>query len=145
LRHAKIDDIGGILGLLEPLETDGILVKRSRDLLEMEIDRFWVLEHDRMIIGCAALYPFSDERSGELAGLAVHPDFRGRGAGERLMSAVEKRARGLRLKQLFVLTTRTEHWFVERGFVETDVSALPQKKQELYNFRRRSVVLTKRL
>lgn len=145
LRHAKIDDIGGILRLLEPLEADGILVKRNRDLLEMEIDRFWVLEHDRMIIGCAGLYPFSDERSGELAGLAVHPDFRGRGAGERLLTAVEKRARGLRLKQLFVLTTRTEHWFVERGFTETGVSALPQKKKELYNYQRRSVVLTKRL
>jgi len=145
LRHAKIDDIGGILALLEPLEIGGILVKRSRDLLEMEIDRFWVLEHDRMIIGCAGLYPFSDERAGELAGLAVHPDFRGRGAGERLMAAIEKRARGLRLKQLFVLTTRTEHWFVERGFVETGVGALPQKKKELYNYHRRSVVLTKRL
>lgn len=145
LRHARIDDIGGILALIEPLEADGILVKRSRDLLEMEIDRFWVLEHDRRIIGCAALYPFSDERSGELAGLAVHPDFRGRGAGERLMEAIEKRARGLRLKQLFVLTTRAEHWFVERGFTETGVSALPQKKKELYNYHRRSVVLTKRL
>ena len=145
LRHAKIDDIGGILALLEPLEIGGILVKRSRDLLEMEIDRFWVLEHDRMIIGCAGLYPFSDERAGELAGLAVHPDFRGRGAGERLMAAIEKRARGLRLKQLFVLTTRTEHWFVERGYVETGVGALPQKKKELYNYHRRSVVLTKRL
>lgn len=145
LRHAKIEDIGGILRLLEPLEAEGILVKRNRDLLEMEIDRFWVLEHDRMIIGCAGLYPFSDERSGELAGLAVHPEFRGRGAGERLLAAVEKRARGLRLKQLFVLTTRAEHWFVERGFTETDVTALPQKKKELYNYQRRSVVLIKRL
>lgn len=145
LRHAKIEDIGGVLKLLEPLESEGILVKRNRDLLEMEIDRFWVLEHDRMIIGCAALYPFSDERSGELAGLAVHPEFRGRGAGERLLEAVEKRARGLRLKQLFVLTTRAEHWFVERGFIETDVTALPQKKKELYNYQRRSVVLIKRL
>jgi amino-acid N-acetyltransferase len=145
LRHAKIEDIGGILGLIEPLEAEGILVKRNRDLLEMEIDRFWVLEHDRLIIGCAALYPFSDERSGELAGLAVHPDFRGRGAGERLLEAIEKRARGMRLKQLFVLTTRAEHWFVERGFIETDVSALPQKKKELYNYQRRSVVLIKKL
>lgn len=145
LRHAKIDDIGGILRLLEPLEAEGILVKRNRDLLEMEIDRFWVMEHDRMIIGCAALYPFSDERSGELAGLAVHPEFRGRGAGERLMVAIEKRARSQRLKQLFVLTTRAEHWFVERGFVETDVGALPDKKKELYNYQRRSVVLIKKL
>lgn len=145
LRHAKIDDIGGILGLIEPLEAAGLLVKRNRDLLEMEIDRFWVLEHDRRIVGCAALYPFSGEKSGELAGLAVHPEFRRRGAGERLLAAIEKRARGMRLKQLFVLTTRAEHWFVERGFTETDVSALPQKKKELYNYQRRSVVLTKRL
>jgi len=145
LRHAKIDDIGGILQLIEPLEDEGILVKRNRDLLEMEIDRFWVMEHDRRIIGCAALYPFSDERSGELAGLAVHPEFRGRGAGERLMVAIEKRARNLRLKQLFVLTTRAEHWFVERGFVETDVAALPKKRKELYNYQRRSVVLIKKL
>lgn len=145
LRHAKIEDIGGVLRLIEPLEAEGILVKRNRDLLEMEIDRFWVLEHDRMIIGCAALYPFSDERSGELAGLAVHPEFRGRGAGERLLAAIEKRARGLRLKNLFVLTTRAEHWFVERGFVETDVKALPQKKKQLYNYQRRSVVLIKKL
>lgn len=145
LRHAKIDDIGGILGLIEPLEAAGLLVKRNRDLLEMEIDRFWVLEHDRRIVGCAALYPFSGEKSGELAGLAVHPEFRRRGGGERLLAAIEKRARGMRLKQLFVLTTRAEHWFVERGFTETDVSALPQKKKELYNYQRRSVVLTKRL
>lgn len=145
LRHARIEDIGGILALLEPLEAEGILVKRNRDLLEMEIDRFWVLEHDRVIIGCAALYPFADERSGELAALAVHPDFRGRGAGERLVEAIEKRARGARLRQLFVLTTRAEHWFVERGFTETGVAALPQRKKELYNYQRRSVVLTKRL
>jgi len=145
LRHAKIDDIGGILRLIEPLEADGILVKRNRDLLEMEIERFWVLEHDRMIIGSAALYPFSDERSGELAGLAVHPEFRGRGAGDRLLAAIEKRARGLRLKQLFVLTTRAEHWFVERGFVEAEISALPPSRKELYNYQRRSVVLIKSL
>jgi amino-acid N-acetyltransferase len=44
-----------------------------------------------------------------------------------------------------VLTTRAEHWFVERGFIETDLSALPQKKKELYNYHRRSVVLIKKL
>ena len=145
LRHARIDDIGGLLRLIEPLEAEGTLVKRNRDLLEREIERFWVLEHDKVIIGCAALYPFPDERSGELAGLAVHPEFRGRGAGDRLLAAIEKRARGLRLRQLFVLTTRAEHWFVERGFSEVDISVLPQHKKELYNLQRRSVVLIKRL
>ncbi len=145
LRQARIEDIGGILQLLEPLESDGTLVKRSRDLLEMEVERFVVLEHDRMVVGCAALYPFSEDKAGELAGLAVHPDFRNAGAGERLLKEIESRARRRKLKTLFVLTTRTEHWFVERGFAEVAPDVLPRHKRELYNYQRRSVVLSKRL
>jgi amino-acid N-acetyltransferase len=145
LRPARVEDIGGILRLIEPLEADGTLVKRNRDLLEREIGRFLVLEHDRVIVGCAALYPFADERAGELACLVVHPDFRNQGAGERLLNEVERRARRMRLRRLFVLTTRAEHWFIERGFTESGVEALPKKKRLLYNYQRRSVVLVKRL
>jgi amino-acid N-acetyltransferase len=145
LRPARLEDIGGVLRLIEPLEADGTLVKRNRDLLEREIGRFIVLEHDRMIIGCAALYPFPEARAGELACLTIHPDFRGGGAGERLLVDVEARARRHKLKRLFVLTTRAEHWFVERGFVEVGVDELPDQKRALYNYQRRSVVLSKRL
>lgn len=145
LREAKINDIGAILRLIEPLEADGTLVRRGRDLLEREVSRFFVLEHDRMVIGCAALYPFSEERAGELACLVIHPDFRGRDAGELLLESIEHKARRQKLKKLFVLTTRAEHWFVEHGFTETDVSELPERKREMYNYQRRSVVLTKRI
>ncbi len=144
LRPARIEDIGGILRLLEPLEADGTLVKRNRDLLEMEIDRFVVLEHDQVIIGCAALYRF-DDGTAELAGLAVHPDHRRAGAGERLLHAIEARAQQRKVKRLFVLTTRAAHWFVERGFNAALVSELPRRKQDLYNYQRRSQVLIKRL
>jgi amino-acid N-acetyltransferase len=145
LRVARSEDIGGILRLLEPLEAEGILVKRNRSLLESEIGRFVVVEHDGIVIACAALYPFPDERAGELAGLAVHPEFRNQGAGERLLKEVEVRARRMKLKRLVVLTTRAEHWFVERGFTETDIEALPAPKRALYNWQRRSVVLVKRI
>jgi amino-acid N-acetyltransferase len=145
LRPARLEDIGGVLRLIEPLEADGTLVKRSRDLLEREIARFVVLVHDQMIIGCAALYPFPQERTGELACLTVHPDFRSAGAGERLLTEIETRARKQKLKTLFVLTTRAEHWFVERGFVESGIGDLPRQKRKLYNYQRRSVVLVKRL
>ena len=145
LRPARPEDIGGILHLIEPLETEGILVKRNRSLLESEINRFVVLEHDRVIIGCAALYAWPEERAGELAGLAVRPDFRNQGAGERLLAEIEKRAKRLKLKKLVVLTTRAEHWFVERGFTEADIDALPGPKRKLYNWQRRSVVLVKRI
>jgi amino-acid N-acetyltransferase len=145
LRSARADDIGGILRLIEPLEAEGALVKRDRSLLEREMNRFVVLDHDRMVVACAALYPFPDERAGELACLAVHPDFRNHGAGERLLRDIESRARRLKLKKLFVLTTRAEHWFIERGFEEAAVDVLPGPRRRLYNLQRRSVVLTKRL
>jgi len=145
LRPARIEDIGGILRLIEPLEAEGILVKRGRDRLEREIGRFVVLEHDKVTVGCAALYPFADERAGELACLVVRPEFRNAGAGERLLSEIEARARRAKLRRLFVLTTRAEHWFVERGFGEVGVDELPRQKRSLYNYQRRSVVLVKRI
>jgi amino-acid N-acetyltransferase len=145
LRDARIDDVGGILALIEPLEADGTLVKRSRELLEMEIGRFAILEHDGVIAGCAALYPFAQERAGELACLAVHPDYRNSGAGDRLLRHIESKARAQSIRRLFVLTTRAAHWFVERGFVPAEVDALPQQKQQLYNYRRNSQVFVKTL
>ncbi len=145
LRPAVIDDAGGILKLIEPLEEDGTLVRRGRELLEREITRFAVIEHDGVIVGCAALYPFLSARAGELACLAVRPDHRDEGYGERLLRHVEVRARAQRMKKLFVLTTRAAHWFIERGFAETTVAVLPREKKELYNYQRRSKILMKRL
>ncbi|MEW6131538.1 MAG: amino-acid N-acetyltransferase [Pseudomonadota bacterium] len=145
IRAATIDDVGGILNLIEPLEREGTLVRRSRELLEMEVDRFLVLESDGMILGCVALYPFPEEKAAEMACLAVQPEFRRRGLGDRLLEAAQTLARKKRMKELFVLTTRAEHWFEERGFVETTPEALPRRKQVLYNFQRRSKVLRKKI
>lgn len=145
LREARIQDVGGVLGLIEPLEADGTLVKRSRELLEMEIGRFSLLEHDQLVVGCAALYPFDAERAAELACLAVHPGYRNAGAGDRLLRHIEAKARQAGIRRLFVLTTRAGHWFVERGFEQRDVSDLPEQRQALYNFQRRSQVFVKAL
>lgn len=149
LRDASIEDVGAILAVIEPLEADGTLVKRGRERLEMEITRFSVVEHDGIIVGCAALYPVTAEkgetRTAELACLAVMPDFRRGGFGDQLLRHIEAKARKARMSRLFVLTTRTAHWFVERGFVETAVECLPAKRRELYNLQRRSKVLEKSL
>lgn len=145
LRIADIGDVGGILQLIEPLEAEGVLVRRGRERLEMEINHFRVMEHDGLIIGCAALYPFAGERMAELACMAVHPAFRGSGRGDRLLHYCEEEARKIRIKHFFVLTTRTAHWFVERGFVEADVESLPKERQKLYNYQRRSKVFVKRI
>lgn len=145
LREAGPDDVGGILALIRPLEEDGTLVRRDRSLIEREVENFSVLERDGVIFGCAALYPYPDERIGEMACLAVNPRVQGQGDGERVLARIEKRARAAGLRQLFVLTTRTTHWFLKRGFVIAGVDALPQQKRNLYNWQRRSVVLLKDL
>ncbi len=143
LREASIDDVGGILQLIEPLEDEGVLVKRSRELLEQEIRRFFVLEHDGLIVACAALYPFEDESAAELACLAVDPAYRDAGLGDRMIRHAMSLARARRLRKLFVLTTQATHWFLERGFRVGEVDELPSSKKQLYNWQRRSKILVK--
>jgi len=145
LRDAKRDDVDGILAIIDPLVTQGVLVKRDRELIEKEIDRFMVLEQNEEIIGCAALYPFPHDKSVELACLAVNPFYRDGGRGERILGFAEKRAKDKGFKTLFVLSTQTTQWFVERGFMESDVLKLPAEKQALYNYQRRSKIYSKSL
>ena len=145
LRMATIEDVGGIIKLIEPLEADGTLVKRGRELIEREIDNFSVIEHDGVIFGCAALYPFPAEKMAEMACLTVNPEVQTQGDGERILKHVENRARAAGIKQLFVLTTRTSHWFKKRGFVPANVDALPKDRQHMYNWQRKSQVLIKPL
>ena len=145
VREASHDDVMAVLSVIEPLEADGTLVRRGRERLETEITRFSVLEHDGLVVGCAALYPFSAAGSAELACLAVMPEYRSFGYGDLLRRQIEERARREGLSRLFVLTTRTAHWFIERGFDETTLDQLPEEKRELYNFQRRSKVFMKTL
>lgn len=145
LRTATIDDVGGILELIRPLEDEGILVRRSRERLETEVDRFMVVERDNTAIATAALYAFPENGLGELACLVVHPDYRCGRRGDDLLAYIECQARKQGLKQLFVLTTRTAHWFKERGFSAAKLEVLPMARRSLYNFQRNSQVLIKDL
>lgn len=145
LRLAETNDIAGILALIKPLEEEGKLVRRSREQLELEISHFFVIERDGMIIGCAALYPFTKERLGELSCMAIHADYRGDNRGNVLLEAVENRANSLGLKKLFVLSTQAMHWFRERGFTVGKISELPVKKARLYNYQRKSKIFIKTL
>ncbi|PID43337.1 MAG: amino-acid N-acetyltransferase [Gammaproteobacteria bacterium] len=145
IRPATIEDIGGILDLLQPLEEKGILIRRSREKLETEIANFTVDRRDGSVIGCAALYGYPDDAIGELACFAVAASYRKEGRGDGLLRVIEKQAREKRLARLFVLTTQTEHWFRERGFQLSDVNALPEQKKASYNAQRNAKVFIKKL
>ncbi|KMJ44313.1 amino-acid N-acetyltransferase [Xenorhabdus khoisanae] len=141
IRRANINDIGGILELIRPLEQQGILVRRSREQLEMEIDKFMLIELDNVTIACAALYSYPDEKIGEMACVAVHPDYRNSSRGEILLNSIINQAKQIGLEKIFVLTTLSIHWFQERGFEPAGIETLPVEKQALYNYQRRSKIL----
>lgn len=145
IRQAKIDDVAGILALIEPLEKQGVLMRRSREILETEIEHFFVVERDGLIIACAALYPYTKEKMAEVACVAVHPDYRNSGFGETLLTHMEKQAQQSSINRIFVLTTSSSHWFQERGFKQGEVESLPMAKRGLYNYQRNSRVLLKEL
>ena len=144
-RGAQIDDIGGIVNLIQPLEATGILVPRSREQLELEIEQFMVMIRDGLVVACGALFPFPESRMAELACIAVHPDYRNSGRAGALLARIEVEARRLGVARLFTLTTHTPHWFIEHGFEHAGLEALPVQRRDLYNYQRNSLVLTKTL
>lgn len=149
VRMANIHDVGGLIHLLRPLEEEGILVYRSRERLENEIEQFAVIERDGMILACAALYPLPNEageiKSAEIACVAVHPSYRKSNRGSQILNYLEDKARSMGIEQLFILTTRTAHWFLEHGFQTASVDDLPNTRQALYNYQRNSLVCKKPL
>ena len=144
LREATADDVGGILQLIEPFERDGTLVRRERTAIERDVANYTVIEHDGIIFGCAALYPYPEARTAEMAALTVSPLSQGQGDGERMLKHIEHRAKNMRLDSIFVLTTRTMHWFLKRGFTRVDPEWLPEARKRKYNWDRRSQVLVKK-
>jgi amino-acid N-acetyltransferase len=145
LREATPDDIGGVLQLIEPFERDGTLVKRDRTEIERDIMNYSIIEHDGVIFGCAALYPYPEARTAEMAALTISPQVQGQGDGERILKRVEQRAKAAGLESIFVLTTRTMHWFIKRGFVQVDPDWLPEARKRKYNWNRKSQVLVKKI
>ncbi len=145
LREATPDDVGGVLQLIEPFERDGTLVKRDRTEIERDITNYSIIEHDGVIFGCAALYPYAESRTAEMAALTISPQVQGQGDGERILKHIEQRAKSAGLDSIFVLTTRTMHWFIKRGFAQVDPDWLPEARKRKYNWDRKSQVLVKKL
>jgi len=145
LRPATIEDIGGILELIRPLEEQGILVRRSREKMEMEIADYSVMVRDGAVIACAALHVYPGEHAAELACLVVHENYQRTSKGSELLLKAEQDAERKGVKKLFVLTTHATHWFLEQGFTEAAVAGLPVTKKQLYNYQRNSKVLIKEI
>lgn len=144
-RQATIDDIYGIIELIRPLEERGLLTYRSPETIEKDISKFHIIAQEGLITTCAALYEYPQASMGELACVAVHPSYRTGERGDYLLKMIETKAIAKGLTKLFVLTTQSSHWFVERGFKLASIDELPDEKRTQYNYARRSSILIKNL
>lgn len=144
LRQATINDVGGILELIQPLEDQQVLAHRSREQLELEIEQFTVIERDGMIIACAALYPY-DQHCAELACVAVHSDYQRQGRASELLEHIQQQCLQKDIQTLFILTTHTAHWFIEKGFSEGKLEQIPMRRRDMYNVQRNSKIYIKNL
>ncbi|VVA23382.1 PREDICTED: amino-acid [Prunus dulcis] len=144
-RMARVSDLSGIRQIILPLEASGTLVPRSDEELLQALDSFIVVEREGQIIACAALFPFQEDRCAEVAAIAVSPDCRGQGQGDKLLDYIEKKASSLGLVKLFLLTTRTADWFVRRGFSECSIESIPEKRRRKINLSRKSKYYSKQL
>ena len=143
IRNASIEDVGGIISLIAPLEEQGILVSRTREQIELDIHNYDVIERDGFVIACGALHPLTQNKIGEIACLAVHPDYQKEGYGNRLLKHIEQKANSQGLHGVFVLTTRALHWFREYGYRKCTIKDLPVSKQKTFNYQRNSRVFLK--
>jgi amino-acid N-acetyltransferase len=107
--------------------------------LGFESDAYWLVDGTGMEMAFAGLNVTARDfaKLGEL--------YRNNGRADALLRFIERQARAQGLHRLFVLTTRTAHWFRERGFEPAEVGDLPMGKQALYNWQRRSKVFIKSL
>ncbi|XP_074304563.1 putative amino-acid acetyltransferase NAGS2, chloroplastic [Silene latifolia] len=145
MRMARDTDLARIRQLIQPLEESGTLIRRTDEELLEAINSFIVVEREGQIIACVALFPFFEDKCGEVAAIAVSPDCRGQGQGDKLLDYIEKEASKLGLERLFLLTTRTADWFVRRGFTQCSIDCLPEERRKRINLSRKSKYYVKRL
>src|SRR5215475_10691524 len=137
IRPMKVDDIGDVLRLMQPLVQEGILVKRSEEELMARHGDFVVYSIDDVVHACGALHDYGDGQA-EIAAIATDPVYSHLSMGRKIVSYLIDKAEKLGLARVFVLTTRTTDWFEQLGFVESNLDSLPAKKRDSYNHARKS-------
>lgn len=145
IKPAELTDIQALKTLMQPLEDDGTLKKRSIQELEKDIHNFYLMFRDNSLIGAVAYYPYPEEKTTELASLIVHPDYRKGKKANQLMQFVEHKAQEDGFDSIFLLTTQTAHWFMGNGFKEAKISDLPKDKLAVYDYTRNSKVFFKHI
>jgi amino-acid N-acetyltransferase len=134
VRHLYKKDIREVMSLIQQSIRSEELVRRTRAEIMADIDDYWVLEIDRHIVGCVAMYSYPESKMAELACLYVSRSNENQGLGRKLMSFVENLARQRGFARLFALSTQAFVYLQQKGgFVEVGSEILPPDRRAKYD------------
>ena len=142
IRQATVMDVASIHTLIAPLVAAGTLVDRPKTVLEKDVQMYYVYTRDSSIVACGQLKVFENGFA-EIGCLVVNQDFRSSGRGDAMLGYLERLCLQQGCTKIFVLSTQTMEWFVERGFDIVPVEELPPSRQATYNRQRASKIYMK--
>jgi len=147
IRRALKKDVRQILQLTKSGVQSSELVKRTRAMIEKQINDYYIFEIDKNPVACVALHTYPEQNKGELASLFVRPSHENQGIGRKLIQFIEARATELGLADLITLSTQAFTYFQSKaGFTEGTPDDLPPFRREKYDASgRNSKVLVKKL
>lgn len=133
VRHLYKKDLREVMALIQQSVRSEELVRRTRAEILAGIADYWVLEIDRHIVGCVAMYPYPDHKMAELACLYVNRSNENQGLGRKLISFVETLARERGFSKLVALSTQAFVYLQQKGgFVEAGPEILPPARRAKY-------------
>lgn len=115
IRRADYHDVSSIYELIAPLIQKGTLIDRPKSQLEKDIDMYYVYTRDNTIVACGQLKKYENGYA-EIGCLVVNSAFRSKGRGDAMLGYLERLCLYNGCQKIFVLSTQTMEWFIERGF-----------------------------
>ena len=128
--------------MIEPLVSAGTLVPRSKTVLENDINSYYIFTRDNLIVACAQINIY-EMGYAEIRCMVVRKEYRSQGRGDAMLGYLERLSLQVGCTKVFVLSTQTMEWFVERGFKEVPVEELPPSRRAKYDFKRMSKIYMK--
>ena len=134
-----------IIELMQPFVEEGRLLERSYETINNSIDDFVVIENHNEIIACAGLRLYKEENVGEIYALVVNKNFHNSDTSSKLMELLIQKASSLNLKSIFALSKYGGRFFFRFDFVESELSSLPESRQNSYDYSRNSTIYLRSL
>ncbi len=124
-RKATEKDLDALVTLIQLYAEQGIMLPRSREALQRQLDTFIVAEDEGEIVGCGSLMKLGDDLI-EIRSLGLLNKYRGKGLGRQIVEFLIEQARQMKVPKVMALTYQVA-FFERLGFTVVPKEIFPEK------------------